>query len=228
MEIPSLEEFDRAFFARYGTAGDDYGAAGEVSYTAAGEDPFLREAAPAPSPAAQPAKKVNRKRAGPLEVLCDVARHTLTALLAAAVVAFVAPQLFGVQLLCVETSSLWPDYTVNTLIWVAPTSFERIKAGDDVSYQLPGGPHVIHKVAGIDSNNGALIVKGNDIEIGERIAYSQIQGVVRFHVHRLGPVPERLGGMRGIYISVAVVLAILLLWGVSSLLSRKRARQLDA
>ncbi|MCL2298750.1 MAG: hypothetical protein FWC27_01225, partial [Firmicutes bacterium] len=196
MEFRSLEEFDRAFFARYGAVADGGSPVGGAC-SPAGGDPFLREAAPAPSPAALPEQK-KKIKAGPAEVLCDVLRHSITVLLVAAVIALAAPQLFGVRLLNVETDSLWPDYTRNTLVWAVPAAFEKIAAGDDVAWQPAAGPAVIHRVIETDGENNALSVKGNDIEIGERIAYSQVLGVVRFHVHRLGPVPERISGMRGI------------------------------
>jgi len=220
MEFRSLEEFDRAFFARYATAGDVYGAAG-VGYGAAQPavyDPFLREAAPPRT------EEPDGKRAsGPLQIVHAVISYAIIALLAVAIVAFVAPLPFGVQLLNVETGSMQPDLPIGALIWVVPTRFEKISVGDDVTYKPPIGPYVTHRVTEIDSEERTLTLQGiHDSVIAERVAYEQVQGVVRFHIRRIGPAMEKLSGEQGIYITIILILAIFLLWGGSYLLSKMK------
>jgi len=222
MEFSSLEEFDRAFFAAYatqnarGATGYNYGAAPSAAY-----DPFLREAAPP-----RMAEPGRTQESGPLQILHAVVSYAIIALLEVAIIAFVAPLPFGVKLLNVETGSMQPDLPIGALIWVVPTKFEKISVGDDVTYKPPIGPYVTHRVIEIERENHALILQGiHDSVLAERVAYDQVQGVVRFHIHRIGPAMEKLSGEQGIYITIILILGIALLWGGSYLLSKMKARQ---
>jgi len=229
MEIRSLEEFDRAFFARYGTAGDVHGAAGDasgaannVAYGAAqpiSNDPFLRETAfpRADGPAAA-------KKPGPRQILYAVVSYTIIALLVVGILGFVLPLAFKVKLLNVESGSMQPYYNVGTLVWVVPTKFEKIKVGDDVTYQLGAGLLSTHRVKAIDKENQKLTVQGtHNSDRAELIGYEQVQGVVRFHIHGVGPAMAALSGEQGIFITISLILGILVLWGGSYLLSKKKA-----
>jgi len=204
MEFRSLEEFDREFFARYGAQrGADH------------HDPFLREAAPAP--AEEPAEE-----SGPLQVLYAVVSYVIIALLAVGIVAFIAPLPFGVKLLNVTSGSMQPDYPPGALLWVVPTKYEKIKVGDDVTYKLDTGQNSTHRVMEVDRENSKLIVQGiYASEYAELIPYSQVVGVVKFHVHGLGRVMYTVNESEaGIYIKIVFVFAVVLLWGGFFFLSR--------
>jgi len=252
MEFRSLEEFDRAFFASRGAAGDAFGTPGGDAYGAPGgeyiaagdvygaaprgafggppgtqlsHDPFLWDAAPPTIPPSGPRKQT------PAQIVNTVVSYTIIALLAVGLLAFVAPIPFGVKMLNVKSGSMQPYYNVNTLVWVVPTKFEKIKKGDDVTYRLPAGQLSTHRVMSIDKSNRRLTVKGTYAsEFEELIGYDQVQGVVKFHIHGIGKAMETLSGENGIYITIMLILAIVLLWGVTfvwgkmnpELLSKKR------
>ena len=229
MEIRSLEEFDRAFFARYGAADDVYGAANDVdvSHGAAqpiAYDPFLRETAfPRAAASTKPAAA---QKPGPRQILYAVVSYTIIALLAVGILGFVLPLAFKVRLLNVESGSMRPYYNVGTLIWVVPTKFEKIKVGDDVTYQLGAGLLSTHRVKTIDRENKKLTVQGtHNSDRAELIGYEQVQGVVRFHIHGVGPFMAALSGEQGIFITISLILGILVLWGGSYLLSKRRAEE---
>ena len=216
MEFRSLEEFDREFFARYGAqrgAGD--------------QDPFLREAAP--PPAEEPAGE-----SGPLQVLYAVFSYVVIALLVVGIVVFIAPLPFGVRLLNVTSGSMRPDYPPNALLWVVPTKFEKINVGDDVTYKLdPGqvpGTNVTHRVIKIDRENGTLLAQGIHDSAGiETVRYEQVVGVVRFHVHGLGRVMYTINESEaGVYIKIAFVFTVVLLWGGFFFLSKIKTVQQGA
>lgn len=207
MEFRSLEEFDREFFARYG-ASQRHG----VPY-----DPFLREAAPP-----LPAQPEEARESGPLQIMYTVVSYAIIALLAMAILGFVAPLPFGVKLLNVQSGSMQPEYNINTLLWVVPTKFEKIKVGNDVTYRLESGQLTTHRVIEIDRENRRLTTQGiHNSEFAEIIGYEQVRGVVRFHVHAIGGAMEKLSGEQGIYITIMIILAILLVWGASYFLSKK-------
>ena len=224
MEFRSLEEFDRAFLAKYGAAGNIYGAAENGAFSGAPPavyDPFLREAAPSPEEASGP------KESNPLQLVSSVVSYVVIALLALGIIAFVAPLPFGVKLLNVTSGSMQPDYPVNSLLWVVPTKYEKIRVGNDVAYKLPTGQNSTHRVISIDRENNMLTVQGiHNSKFPEDILYSQVQGVVRFHVHGIGNLLERFNGRQGIYLTAAIILGILLLWLGAFLVSKLKAGQL--
>jgi len=224
MEFRSLEEFDRAFFARYGTAGDAaYGApGGTLGMRPATHDPFLWDAAPPPAGGA-----ASPQKPGPLQIVNSVVSYAIIALLALAIIGFVAPLPFGVKLLNVRSGSMQPYYNVNTLVWVVPTKYEKIKVGDDVTYKLPIGALSTHRVIGLDRASRTLTVQGTHNSVSsETIEYEQVQGVVRFHIHGVGGMMDTLNGESGIYIKVMLFLAVALIWGASYFLSKMKPGQL--
>ena len=211
MEFRSLEEFDRAFFARYAPGGA-HGGEQPVAY-----DPFLRGAAP--PPAEEPAEP---ERPGPLQTFNAVVSCAIIALLAIGLLGFAVPLAFGVKLLNVTRDSMQPDYPVNSLLWVAPTKYEKISIGDDVTYLLPSGASPTLRVTDVNREELTLTVQGiNDGGRDEElIQYSQVMGVVRFHIHGLGRPLAALNGESGALITIAVVLGIALLWGGTFFLSK--------
>jgi len=250
MEFLSIEEFDRAFFASKCAAGDASDTSGDAAYGAPGgdclaagdfhsaaprtapggppgtqpvaQDPFLWDAAP--PPAGGPAAP--RKRT-PLQTVNTVISYAIIVLLAVGILAFVAPIPFGVKMLNVTSGSMQPDYPIGSLLWVVPTKYERIKLGDDVTYQLPSGPNSTHRVMEIDRENRTLTVQGiHASKMPELISYGQVRGVVRFHVHGLGNILETLNESEsGIYIKIMLILAVMLLWGISFFLSKTKPGQ---
>ncbi|MCL2494670.1 MAG: signal peptidase I [Oscillospiraceae bacterium] len=190
MELRSLEEFDREFFAKYDS------------------DPFLLEAACSmPTQAPRPT---------PLQIACRVASNAVIAVLIAGILAMAVPLLFRIQMLSVLSGSMEPDYPVGSLVWVVPTKFDKIKVSDDVTYELyPGqtpGQKVTHRVIEIDRENKMLVTQGiHDSELTEKVLYDHLVGVVRFSVKGMGNVMDQLNGPSGFYIKAMIILAMSLL-----------------
>jgi len=214
MEFRSLEEFDREFFARYGTA----------QRSANPYDPFLAENAPALA-----GKAGKQEEQTPLQVVNAVVSYTIIALLTLAIIGFILPIPFGVKMLNVTSGSMQPDYNVNTLLWIVPAKYEKINVGDDVTYRLFNGELSTHRVIDIDRAAGTLTVQGIHASVNsELISYREVVGVVRFHVHGMGGVMETFNGDSGLYLKILLVLAVLVLWGASYFISRMKPGQLSA
>lgn len=219
MEFRSLEEFDRAFFAAYGT-GDGYGEGDGMRTNP--YDPFLQGAASPPG--AKPNAKKKKQKQTPLQIVHAVISYIIIAFLVVAIVGFIAPLPFGVKMLNVQSGSMTPKYNVGTLVWVFPTAFDKIKVGNDVTYQLPTGVYSTHRVIEIDSTQQILTVQGiHASEFSEKINYGQVVGVVRFSIKGLGSVMDVLNGESGIYIKILIVLAVALLWGASFVMSKMKS-----
>ena len=201
MELRSLEEFDRAFFARYQAAQH-------------GGNPYdLPARAPADGP-------VSASKQTPVQRACAIFSWVIIAVLAIAIMASVAHLPFRAQMLSVQTGSMQPDYPIGSLLWVFPTKFEKIDVGDDVTYNT-GGENITHRVIAIDRENRTLTTQGiHNSEVKETVSYSAVVGVVRFHINKLGGVMDKLNGETGIYIKATIVLAFFLLAIGAYLLSK--------
>ena len=193
MEFLSLEAFDQAFFARYG--GEQREGTTETLW-----------AANVPATSGPPEVA---GRMAMLQKAYSIASVAIMVLLAAVIVAFVAPLPFGVKMLNVQSGSMASVYPIDTLVWIVPTKFEKIKVYDDITYVINNGnTFVTHRVQEIDTENQIFTTKGTDNSaFSEQVPFKDVQGVVRFHMKGMGKTMETLNSREGVYIKVLIVLA---------------------
>ena len=169
--LRSLEEFDSAFYAGYGQQAQDC-------------LPFM----PLPG-APQSADRVvfAGLTGGQLQKICAWVSYIVMAVMLVGVLLFVAPKMFGVKYLEIESGSMRPRYEVGDLVVAVPAKFENIKKGDDVSYTIAENQAVTHRVIDIYENREELIVQGiHDSEFVEVVEMENVLGVVRFSAPKMG------------------------------------------
>ena len=167
MEFKSLEEFDRAFFARYEHEEDD-----------------------GLSPIDFPSKDLpvlGRLSGRQLQTLSAAISYGLISLLLLGVLMLVVPKIFKIMPLRVQSGSMFPQYKIDSLVWAFPTKFDKIKVKDDVSYLIETGQAVTHRVIRINPVDRTLTVKGIHNSVAEEtVSELNIIGVVRFSLPKLG------------------------------------------
>ena len=99
---------------------------------------------------------------------------------------------FGYRIFRVQTGSMIPKYQVGDVILVKEKNIDKIKIGDDVTYQgLEGvvkGVLITHRVIDIENIDGQLAFHTQGIanNLEDPIVYGdQINGVVQFKMHIL-------------------------------------------
>lgn len=212
MEFKNLDEFDKEFMV---TFYNDYSSAGMKS------NPFdLRSYEANPRLPKEKAGKEKTTR----DLVFAAVSYAVIGILAASILLFFVPTLFGVKLLNIESGSMKRVYPIGTLVWAFPTKYEKIDVGDDVTYALETGKPVTHRVIAMDKANMTLTVQGTDNSaFSEIIRYDQVVGVIRFHVKRIGPAMAKISGQDGYLITGMIILVIALLWGASFMYSKMKA-----
>lgn len=118
----------------------------------------------------------------------------------AALVLIVVPKATGSQTYTVLTNSMAPKYSPGTFMVMKPVSFDELKYGDIVTFQLHSGrPEVeTHRIVGfgaIQSGEKTLITKGdnNGANDADPVRELQVKGKLLYAVPYVGYAANALG-----------------------------------
>lgn len=128
--------------------------------------------------------------------------------------AFAAPKLFGVKMFCVLSGSMEPALSAGDLVYAVPASFGEIAEGDIISFFIGNKSTVVtHRVAGIDREGCSFITKGdsNSDEDSKPAEYSNVIGVVRLSVPRIGTALQWASTPRGKTVLISAIVAVALI-----------------
>lgn len=122
-------------------------------------------------------------------------------------------RLFGITPYAVLSGSMEPKLPVGSLIFVQKTGFDKIQAGDIVTFVRNEELEVAtHRVVSVDTAARCLTTKGdaNNIVDGSPVQEANIVGVVLFCVPGLGYFLNGITTVPGMYFAVGCVLLLLL------------------
>ena len=141
-------------------------------------------------------------------------------------------RLFGYRCYTVISGSMEPKYSVGDLIYVKEVDPADIKVGDDITFILNEDLVVAtHRVVRIDVENQHFYTKGlaNEVEDSEPVHFNNVIGVPQFSIPKLGYVSDFVQNPPGLYITLGVVIALVLLVFLPDMVrSGKKAEQGEA
>ena len=161
---------------------------------------------------------------------------TLSSLLIAAVVLLAVllggVRLFGLTPYTVLSGSMEPTYHVGSVIYVAKVSPADLREGDPVTYRLPAGTVVTHRIERVQGESAqalSFITKGDANQVADSaVPASAVIGKPLFSVPYLGYVSEFVQRPSGLILLGAVCAAVLIFSLAADVLSPKAAQDKPA
>ena len=137
--------------------------------------------------------------------------NTLFVIVACIMVFFIGTRILGYVPFTVLSSSMNPAYKVGDLVYAKRVKFSDIKTGDALVFKINGNTTVTHRVIKIDKEEKKFITRGdaNNIADGNPVYYSDVVGVVKFFVPKLGYLSiflSKVGYIPVIMIALATIL----------------------
>lgn len=138
----------------------------------------------------------------------------ITVIVAVVAVAFVVIKLLGWNMYTVESASMTPRLSVNSVVVVQKIEPEQIKEGDIITYILnENNVLVTHRVVAVDSQNQTFTTKGdaNNSNDSSPVRWGNVVGKATFCIPAIGT-PVRFltnPANRPYVIAVIVILLIL-------------------
>lgn len=142
-----------------------------------------------------------------------------------------ATRLVGLTPYTVLSNSMDPTYPVGSVIYVRTVDTEELEKGDVITYRLPGGTVVTHRieeVLGTTPEDRSFRTKGdaNETPDGSPVAPSAIIGEALFGIPFLGYISEFVQHPSGMIALLAICAAVLILtFAVDGLLAKMQAEQ---
>lgn len=154
-----------------------------------------------------------RKSVPKAAILCRLFGLLLLIAVVLAVLPVTVPKLFGYEIYAVESGSMEPDIMTGSVVYVHEEEPSMIPEGEVIAF-LSGDTVIIHRVVENDRAAQTLKTMGdaNDVEDRGVVTYSDVQGVVKYHIPLLGEIQLLLTGMVGkVVLFGFLIIAVLLL-----------------
>ena len=128
-------------------------------------------------------------------------------------------RLFGLKPYAVISGSMEPTYHVGSLIYVKKVTAADLKVGDPITYVLPSGTVVTHRIVEVipDEDNLTVVryrTKGdanNTADLGDPIHINNVIGKPVFSIPLLGYVSYFIQNPPGTYILIIIIAGLILL-----------------
>ena len=158
-----------------------------------------------------------------LKKIWNIISTVLITVMVFCAVFLVGARLLGFQCYTVVSGSMEPKYSVGDLLYVKKVDVNSIKVGDPITFVLNENLVVAtHRVVKVDAEKNCFYTKGdaNKIEDSEPVHFKNVIGVPKFSIAKLGYVSDFVQNPPGMYITVAVVLALILLVFLPDILTK--------
>ena len=158
--------------------------------------------------------------------------ETVTTTLVILVVIFaiflMGSRLVGLQVFNVISGSMEPTYRVGDLLYVKTVDPDSVKVGDPITFVLNEDLVVAtHRVVAVDRENRQFITKGdaNETEDANPVHFNNLVGVPVFAIPLLGYVSAYIQNPPGMYVAIALGVALLAVVFLPDLLSKKKEKE---
>lgn len=159
---------------------------------------------------------------------------TVTTVLVILVVVFaiflMGSRLIGLQVYHVISPSMEPSYSVGDLIYVKEVDPDSVNVGDPITFVLNEDLVVAtHRVVAIDSENRQFTTKGdaNSTEDAAPVHFNNLIGVPVFAIPLLGYVSAYIQSPPGMYVAIALGVALLAAVFLPDVLSKEAKKEKD-
>lgn len=156
--------------------------------------------------------------------ICNILSTIIIILLACIAALLIVPKIIGMQAMAVLTGSMEPKIPVGAIVFVKEVSWDELKVGDVVTYNLNGGMYVTHRIIAKDEDTQGITTQGDANETADSlpVPYTNILGRMAFEVPQLGYISIYAKTPLGIAGISAVVLVVILLIFLPDVLSGQK------
>ena len=140
----------------------------------------------------------------------------------------VGARLVGLNVYTVISGSMEPTYSVGDLIYVKKVNPQTVKVGDPITFVMNEDLVVAtHRVVEVDIAQQHYITKGdaNDVPDAKPVHFNNLIGKPVFAIPLLGYVSDWVQNPPGVYITVGVGLALLVIVFLPDVLSLFRKKE---
>ena len=155
----------------------------------------------------------------------NVVSTALVALVVLCAIFLMGSRLLGYRVFNVISGSMEPKYSVGDLIYVKSVDVNSIQVGDDITFILNEDLVVAtHRVVEIDTEKRHFYTKGdaNETPDASPVHFNNVIGVPQFSIPKLGYVSDFIQHPPGMYISIAIGAALVLLAFLPDILKKKK------
>ena len=166
-----------------------------------------------------------------LKKVWNVVSTILVVLIVLCAVFLMGSRIFGFQIFTVISGSMEPEYSVGDLIYVKKVDVNTIEVGDDITFILNEDLVVAtHRVVRIDAESQHFYTKGlaNEVEDSEPVHFNNVIGVPQFAIPKLGYVSNFVQHPPGMYITIAIGVALILIVFLPDMLKKKKNEEPSA
>ena len=158
----------------------------------------------------------------------NVVSTVLVALVVLCAIFLMGSRLLGFRVFTIISGSMEPEYSVGDLIYVKPVDVDSIKVGDPITFILNEDLVVAtHRVVEIDTEKRHFYTKGdaNETPDASPVHFNNVIGVPQFSIPKLGYVSDFIQHPPGMYISIAIGAALVLLAFLPDILKKKKPEE---
>lgn len=158
----------------------------------------------------------------------DTVTTTLVILVVIFAIFLMGSRLVGLQVFNVISGSMEPTYSVGDLLYVKTVDPDSVKVGDPITFVLNEDLVVAtHRVVAVDRENRQFITKGdaNETEDANPVHFNNLVGVPVFAIPLLGYVSAYIQNPPGMYVAIALGVALLAVVFLPDLLSKKKEKE---
>ena len=133
-------------------------------------------------------------------------------------------RLLGLQVYHVISPSMEPTYSVGDLLYVKTVDPDSVKVGDPITFVLNEDLVVAtHRVVDVDTQNRQFTTKGdaNKTEDAAPVHFNNLIGVPVFSIPLLGYVSAYIQSPPGMYVAIALGVALLAIVFLPDLMTKK-------
>ena len=159
-----------------------------------------------------------------LKKIWNVVSTILVTLIVLFAVFLMGSKIVGFRVFNVLTGSMSPQYNPGDLIYVKEVPPEEVKVGDPITFVMNEDLDVAtHRVVAIDAETSHFYTKGdaNDI-VDSPVHFKNLIGVPQFSIPLLGYVADFIQNPPGMYITLVVGAALILVIFLPDFIKRKR------
>ena len=139
------------------------------------------------------------------------------------------PKMLGYDEYAVLSGSMEPKIPVGAIVYDKNFAASEAREGAVVTYQLPAGTLVTHRVISVDKEEQTVVTQGDANHIADvaPVAWQQIVGVYAFHIPYLGYISIYAKTPLGIAVVCGVLIVLILLNFIPDILEEDKKKISD-
>ena len=139
------------------------------------------------------------------------------------------PKMLGYDEYAVLSGSMEPGIPVGAIVYDKNFTGSEARDGAVVTYQLPAGTLVTHRIISVDKEEQTVVTQGdaNNIADAAPVAWQQIIGVYAFHIPYLGYISIYAKTPLGIAVVCGVLIVLILLNFIPDILEEDKKKISD-